>query len=443
VVTFTVKSTTAGADVFTATDTTDSVTVAQTGTVTFTAGAASQVVFTTQPSASTVAGVAFAQQPVVTIEDQFGNTVTSGSDSTVSVALTLTTGVGSLGGTTSMAAVGGVANFAGEGLNINLAGTNKVLTATATVTAGTKTATTSPAFAITFATATNLVYTSVPGTGTAGTAFSVTVQVQDTYGNPANPTSSTTISLTKATGGGALSGTLAGSIGTNANSVTISGVVYSYADTMTLTATATAGMTSLTAVTSGNIVFSPGGPPVANAAAYSRAEAADILISVTNLLAQSTSDAYGDPVGLVSLAGGLVTNNSVIATTTNGTVVFYVNPYIDGTAYIYLDPTNNLTESFAYVVNDINYPLLTATNYITISVTNAVGQASGSIATTNGTVVLTWAGIPGTTNITQRATIVSGPWTNLWTNIVPTAGVFTNIDASPPQPSAYYRLEQF
>ena len=348
---------------------------------------ASQVAFTTQPSASTVAGVAFAQQPVVTIEDQYGNTVTSGADSTVSVALTLTTGAGTLGGTTSMNAVAGVANFSGAGLNINLVGANKVLTATATVTAGTKTATTSPAFAITFATAANLVYTSVPGAGTAGTPFSVTVQAQDAYGNPANPTSSTTISLSTATGGGMLSGTITGTMGTNTNSATISGVVYSYADTMTLTATATAGMTSLTAVTSGNIVFSPGGPPVANAAAYSRAkDTADILISVTNLLAQSTSDAYGDPVGLVSVAGGLITNNSVIATTTNGTVVFYVNPYIDGTAYIYLGPTNNLTESFAYVVNDINYPSLTATNYITISVTNAVGQMTGQIWPTNGTI---------------------------------------------------------
>ena len=98
VVTFTVKSTTAGADVFTATDTTDSVTITPTGTVTFTAGAASQLVFTTQPSASTVAGVAFAQQPVVTIENQYGNTVTSGADSTVSVALTLTTGTVLLAG---------------------------------------------------------------------------------------------------------------------------------------------------------------------------------------------------------------------------------------------------------------------------------------------------------------------------------------------------------
>ena len=108
------------------------------------------------------------------------------------------------------------------------------------------------------AAASKLVYTTVPATGTAGTAFSVTVQSQDAYGNPSSPTSATTITLSKATGGGTLSGTLTGTIATNANSVTISTPVYSKSDTMTLTATATAGETSLTAVTSGNILFSAG-----------------------------------------------------------------------------------------------------------------------------------------------------------------------------------------
>jgi len=105
--------------------------------------------------------------------------------------------------------------------------------------------------------ATKLVYTTVPGTGTAGTPFSVTVQSQDANGNPANLASATTITLSKATGTGALSGTLTGSIGVGANSVTISTPVYSKSDTMTLTATASGGVT-LTAVTSGNIVFSAG-----------------------------------------------------------------------------------------------------------------------------------------------------------------------------------------
>jgi len=67
-----------------------------------TAGAAAKVAFTTQPSASTVSDVAFAQQPVVAIQDAEGNTVTTAADL---VTLTLTTGTGVLGGTISMNAV--------------------------------------------------------------------------------------------------------------------------------------------------------------------------------------------------------------------------------------------------------------------------------------------------------------------------------------------------
>ena len=106
--------------------------------------------------------------------------------------------------------------------------------------------------------ASKLVYTTVPATGTAGMAFSVTVQSQDANGNPARPTSSTTITLSKAIGGGTLNGTLTGTIPTSGNSVTISTPIYSMSDTMTLKATATAGQTGLTAVTSGGIVFSAG-----------------------------------------------------------------------------------------------------------------------------------------------------------------------------------------
>jgi hypothetical protein len=69
-------------------------------------------------------------------------------------------------------------------------------TSTITVTAGSHQDTQQET--ITAAAASKLVYTIVPGTGTAGSAFSVTVQVQDPSGNPSNPTSNTTISLSKA-----------------------------------------------------------------------------------------------------------------------------------------------------------------------------------------------------------------------------------------------------
>ena len=483
--------------------------------------------------------------------------------------------------------------------------------------------------------ASKLVYTTVPATGTAGTAFSVTVQSQDASGNPASPTSNTTITLSKASGGGVLSGTLTGTIPTSGNSVTISTPVYSKSDTMTLTATATAGETALTAVTSGGIVFSAGAAtqlaftstaatttagvasgsitvqrqdffgnanttdatrlvtlaststgtvtfipaslsiasgsssatftytdtqagtptitasgsgltsgtqqetvnqlstsvavsssenpsgykdsvsftatlpsaatgnvifminsvalstnvissgaatsaattllsrgtniitaeyvgdenytgstndlfggqvvtnhsPVANAATYGRANGTSIKISITDLLAQFTSDADGDALSLESVAGGSITNHSVIATTTNGSDVYILNPYAGG-AYIMLLPTNDLSETFSYVVNDTSYPALTATNMITVTVTNAVGQMTGSISTSGGSAVTTtWAGIPGSGYAVQRSPDLS-TWADIWTTNAPPAGVFSFTDTTPPQPAAYYRLRQ-
>src|SRR5256885_12170695 len=60
-------------------------------------------------SRSATAGSAFATQPVVKIEDAFGNVVTT---DTSSVTATINTGTGTLDGTTTIAAVGSVATFA-------------------------------------------------------------------------------------------------------------------------------------------------------------------------------------------------------------------------------------------------------------------------------------------------------------------------------------------
>jgi len=112
-------------------------------------GVGNVISFTTQPSASTAAGVAFAQQPVVTIKDAAGNTITTGTDSTAVVTVSLYTGLGTLAGTLTKAAVAGVASFAGLALAIDVAGTDKVLKASAPTQVGTVTALTSPAITIT------------------------------------------------------------------------------------------------------------------------------------------------------------------------------------------------------------------------------------------------------------------------------------------------------
>jgi trimeric autotransporter adhesin len=91
-------------------------------------GAPVKLTFIEQPSNSQP-GVAFATQPKVAIEDQFGNTVTTASSN---VTLAITSGTGTAGAVLSCAAnpvatVQGVATFAG--CSINLAGTGYTLTA--------------------------------------------------------------------------------------------------------------------------------------------------------------------------------------------------------------------------------------------------------------------------------------------------------------------------
>ncbi len=156
--------------------------------VTVSAAAANRLVFTQSPG-NTVAGLAFAQQPQVTVQDQYGNTVT-GDSSTVTLAIKSGTptsgGPGSLTGC-SQSESSGVITF--SGCKITTAGTGYQLQATD----GSLTAADSTAFNITAAAANRLVFTQSPGNTVAGLAFAQQPQVtvQDQYGNTVTGDSST------------------------------------------------------------------------------------------------------------------------------------------------------------------------------------------------------------------------------------------------------------
>ena len=64
----------------------------------------------TQPSAMAAAGMAFGTQPVIYVEDQYGNLET-GDNSTQVTAASLPNGSGPLGGTTTVTVSGGIATF--------------------------------------------------------------------------------------------------------------------------------------------------------------------------------------------------------------------------------------------------------------------------------------------------------------------------------------------
>src|SRR5439155_19302 len=166
-----------------------------------TPGAATQLVFGTQPG-TTVAGQQITPAVKVRALDAFGN-VATGFTGAVAIALGSNPGVSTLSGTTPVAAVSGVATFF---VSLNKTGTGYTLTASG----GGFAPVTSTAFDITPGTATQLAFIVQPSNTVAGAAISPAVQVTalDAAGTPVP---SFTVSVTEALGsnpgGSTLSGT--------------------------------------------------------------------------------------------------------------------------------------------------------------------------------------------------------------------------------------------
>src|SRR5439155_536770 len=144
------------------------------------AGTASQLALTTQPSSSAQSGLAFAQQPVVQVQDANGNPVSQSGD-----VVTATIASGPAGATlanaTATTGTTGAASFGGDRKS-GASGTY------AESCAGTGlTAETSSAIALGAGTASQLALTTQPSSSaSSGVAFTQqpVVQVQDASGNP-------------------------------------------------------------------------------------------------------------------------------------------------------------------------------------------------------------------------------------------------------------------
>jgi hypothetical protein len=185
-------------------------------------GAAAKLAFTTQPGNAN-AGSNIPGPPTVTVQDNFGNTVTS-STAAITMALGNNPGGGALSGTTTKNAVGGVASF--SDLTINQPGSGYTLAASSTSLTGA----TSTGFDIT---APDLVVTSVsdpPATAVAGGSFSV---IDTTDNNGTGPAGASTTSYRLSTdaiittsdplliGGRSVPGLAAGSNSSGNTTVTI------------------------------------------------------------------------------------------------------------------------------------------------------------------------------------------------------------------------------
>ena len=179
-----------------------------------TPGDPSQLVFTVSPSSAPL-GTAFSIQPVVTVEDNYGNPVTTDNST---VTLSITSGTGASGAVLS----GCVGNeFSGSvtfsGCSINLIGSNYTLTASD----GALPTTASNTFNITSGPASKVIFTQNPSSSTAaGVPFSTQPQVtvEDSSGN-AVVTDSSTVTLSIKSGTGTSGAVLSGCSGSEVSGV--------------------------------------------------------------------------------------------------------------------------------------------------------------------------------------------------------------------------------
>src|SRR5262245_47100583 len=180
------------------------------------AGAAKTLVMQTQPAPTANAGDIFSPQPEVKVVDQFGNL--RNLDNTTIVTAARAAGTGTLQGTLTRTAVYGVASY--TNLSMNVAGT-----ITIQFSATNLPSVTSASVVVGPAVADRLVFTTQPGSASAGVPFGIqpVLKTQDRFGSfsSAGLPASKLVTVTLSAGSGTLSGTTTLDIGTAAGNGTV------------------------------------------------------------------------------------------------------------------------------------------------------------------------------------------------------------------------------
>ncbi|HKJ44232.1 MAG TPA: invasin domain 3-containing protein [Balneolales bacterium] len=169
------------------------------GTMSVNPAAASQMIIKTQPSSNVTAGQVFPIQPVIKIEDSYGNLETG--DNSTSITVSLSQGKSSLQGTTSETASSGIATF--TNLSYNLADTLILA-----FNGGGLPAVNSNSIIVSPATVSKLAFVQQPLNATKGNILTppITVRLYDAYNNEVT-SSGTPISISLGSGQGVVSGT--------------------------------------------------------------------------------------------------------------------------------------------------------------------------------------------------------------------------------------------
>ena len=260
------------------------------------AGAATKLVFSAQPSgvSSASPSAAFTTQPVVTVEDAFGNIVTSYN---TKVSMTISAGQ-TLNGCNAITPSNGAAAFSG------CAGSNYATGVTLTASSGSLPTVTSASFDIT-GVASKLVFTTQPVAGVSGATFGfepvITIYDSNGYVVTAS-TAPITLTVTPPTNGGVLS--LCTGLTPVNGVVTVSTCTFAGIVGANYTLTATQGGLSVVSAT-----FSPTGPG-----------AATQLVFTTEPVAGASQSLFTtQPVVKIEDSAGniVITDNETITLTAN------------------------------------------------------------------------------------------------------------------------------
>ncbi len=431
VVTFTVKSTTAATDIFTATDSSDAVTLTQTASVTFTAGAvtAAQSTVTASPT-SVVADGSTTSTITVTLLDAYSNPV---SGKTVTLAKTSGSGSPTISAASGTSSASGVVTFT---VKSTTAATD-VFTATDSTDSLTLAQTASVTFTVGAVSAAQSTVTASPTSVVAdgSTTSTITVTLLDAY---SNPVSGKTVTLAKTSGSGSPTISAASGASSASGVVTFTvksstpatgGDVFTATDTsdsVTVAQTATVTFTALQPVATPMTVLLPKGLTA--------------LISLGDL-ATNWSDFYGYPVSLTAInftsANGL-TVFPFNVTTASGAYVVVSNAFLG-----YYNPTN-VADQITYTISDGHGNTTNGVINIVSSASPLFGQITSLINPGGSAVTLKFAGQPGYTYHVQRTQDFIA-WKTIWTTNAPPGGPFIYTDTfgdlgGIAPSSAYYRL---
>src|SRR6185437_10286656 len=266
-----------------------------------TAGAATHLVFSQQPTSAT-SGTSIAPAITVTALDA-SNNVATGFANQISLAIGNNAGGGTLTGGGAISPVSGVATF--SGVSIDKVGTGYTLSTSATGVTGA----TSSGFDITAGTATHLGFTQQPSSAVSGASVTpaISVTALDASNNVATSfASQVSLAIANNAGGGTLTG--GGAVTPVSGVATFSAVSIDKAGTgytLSTTATGVTGATSLAFnITVGAATnISAASTPPASATVGASVAAPSVLVT----------DSHGNPVSGVSVTFSVTAGNGSIS----------------------------------------------------------------------------------------------------------------------------------